>query len=184
MKATGILRKEHRAIEYLLAGMEMQAARLQSGSAVRTEFFLDAVVFLRQFVDECHQRKEEETLLVALMDGGLAKDGGPVAEMLAEHAQAQELTRNIEKNARVVLGGGTNARADLARDAQAYVSLLTRHFQKEEGELFPLAERLIPAGVQADLDAEYERIESGYVDAGVHDKYYGLAEKLANEATG
>jgi hemerythrin-like domain-containing protein len=184
MKATGILCKEHRVIEYLLAAMEIQAARLQSGSAVRTEFFLDAAIFLRQFIDECHQRKEEETLVVALMDAGLAKDSGPIAEMLVEHAQAQEFTRNIEKNARIVLGGGTNARADLARDAAGYVSLLTQHFKKEEDELFPLAEQLIPAEVQAELDAEFERIESGYVDAGVHDRYYGMAEKLANETTG
>ncbi len=184
MKATGILTKEHRAIEYLLAAMEIQAARLQSGSAVRVEFFLDAVVFLRQFVDECHQRKEEDTLLVALIDAGLAKDSGPVTNLLADHAQAQEFTREIEKNARIVIGGGTNSREDLARCAQGYVSLLTHHFRKEEDELFPSAERLIPAGDQAELDAEFERIESGYLETGLHDKYYGLAEKLANEVTG
>jgi hemerythrin-like domain-containing protein len=184
MKATGILGKEHRAIEYLLAAMEMQAARLQTDAAVRNEFFLESLVFLREFVEECHQRQEEETLLVALLDAGLTRDSRLIAEMLAEHAQAQEFTRNIEKNARIVLGGGAEARTDLARDAQGYVSLLLRNFRREEEELFPLAERTIPEDVQAELDAEFERIENGYVEAGVHDKYYGMAEKLADEVGG
>jgi hemerythrin-like domain-containing protein len=182
MKATGILSKEHRAIEYLLAAMEMQAARLQSGAAVRPEFFLDAIVFLREFVDERHARKEEETLLVLLMDAGSPKDSGPIAEILAGNARAREITRNIEKNAQIVLGGGAGARADLARDATEYVTLLTRHIRSEETALFPLAEQMIPAGAQAELDAEFDRIENDYLEAGVHDKYYGIAEKLAEEA--
>jgi len=184
MRATSILMEEHRVIEYALAAMEMQAARLQSGSAVRTEFFLDAVNFLRNFVDVCHHRKEEETLFVALIDAGLAKDSGPIAEVLAEHEQGRELTRNIEKAVRVALGGGLTARAELAQHAEGYVALLNRHMRKEDQELFPMAEQLIPANVQADLAAEFERIESGYVEAGVHDTYYGLAEALAKEATG
>jgi hemerythrin-like domain-containing protein len=184
MKATGILSKEHRAIEYLLAAMEMQAARLQSGAAVRTEFFLDALVFLREFVDERHARKEEETLLVVLMDAGSPKDSRPIAAILADHAKAREITRHIGKNAQIVLGGGDGARAGLARDAAEYVSLLSQHIRREEAELFPLAEQIIPAGAQAELDAEFERIENAYLEAGVHDKYYAIAEKLADEAAG
>ncbi len=182
MKATVILVEEHRAIEYLLAAIEIQSARLPAGTPVRMEFFLEAAVFLHQFVEDCHQRKEEDTLLVALIDAGLAKDNGPVADVLSEHARAQELTRDIEKYARVVLGGGTGARTDLVRCAEEYISLLTRHIRTEDEELFPLANRMIPDEIRAELDANFERIESGYVEAGLHDKYYGLAEKLANEA--
>jgi hemerythrin-like domain-containing protein len=184
MKATGILGLEHRAIEHLLAAMEIQAARLQSDAPIRTDFFLEAVVFLREFVRNRHQQKEEETVLVALIDAGLAKDGEPISKILAEHSKARESIHTIEKHARILHGGGTGARADLSREVSGYVSMLTDHIRREDAELFPMAERLIPADVQTDLDAEYERIESLYVEAGVHDKYYGIAERLANETYG
>src|SRR4030042_4385228 len=117
------------------------------------------------------------------MEAGMAKDSGPIAELLADHARAREFWQAIEKNARIVLGGGTNARLELARQAAGYVALLTGHIRAEEQNLFPSLQ-LIPTDVQAELAPEFERIESAYVEAGIHDTYYGLAEKLANEAAG
>jgi hemerythrin-like domain-containing protein len=182
MKAIGILKEEHRAIEYLLGALEFQAARLPGDAPIRIEFFLDAAVFLREFVEDRHQRKEEDTILVALVDAGLVRDGGPIAEVLAAHAKSQELVREIEKQARIVLGGGASARTELARDAVEYVTLLTQHIHQEDEKVFPLADTMIPMGIQDELDAYFDRIESAYVEAGLHDKYYGLAEKLAIEA--
>ncbi len=184
MKATEILRKEHRAIEYLLAAVEIQARRLPAGGPVRIPFFTEAAVFFREFVEDCHQRKEEDMLLVAVIDAGQPRGSGPVAEALAQHAGEQALLREIEKHARTAQGGGEAGRAALSRCAAEFVSLLTRHIRLEEDTLFPLAERAIPADVQNELDGHFDRIERGYVEAGLHDTYYGLAEKLAEEASG
>ncbi|OGO08280.1 MAG: hypothetical protein A3K46_00235, partial [Chloroflexi bacterium RBG_13_60_9] len=155
MEATKVLKDEHRVIEFFLGALEIQAARLQSESPVRPEFFLDAIVFMRDFVDERHQRKEEETLCVALIEAGMAKDSGPIAELLADHARAREFWQAIEKHARILLGGGTNARLELARQAAGYVALLTGHIRAEEQNLFPSLQ-LIPTDVQAELAAEFE----------------------------
>ncbi|OGO09885.1 MAG: hypothetical protein A3K46_02580 [Chloroflexi bacterium RBG_13_60_9] len=184
MDATSILMEEHRIIEHVLAAMEIQAARLQGESAVRTEFFLDAVDFFRNFVDGCHHRKEEEALFVALIDAGLTKDNSPIGILIAEHEQGREYNRKIEKAARIVIGGGSEARAELAQTTEEYVSLLYQHIQKEDGELFPKADELIPAEVQDELAAEFKRIEKEEIETGVHEKYHKLAETLADEASG
>src|SRR4030042_797359 len=71
------------------------------------------------------------------MEAGMAKDSGPIAELLAEHARAREFWQSIEKHARIVLGGGTNTRLELARQAAGYVALLTGHIRAGEKNLFP-----------------------------------------------
>jgi hemerythrin-like domain-containing protein len=111
VRAICILGRERRVIGYLPAAIEIQPARLQSQPPVCTEFFRDALLFLRSFIDE-------------------------------------------------------------------------RRIRKEEDELFPSAEERIPAGGQTELDSDFARCENESEEAGVHDQYYGLAEKPANETAG
>ena len=182
MEATNILMEEHRLIELMLTALETQAGRLKSGAAVRTGFFLEAVDFIRNFADGCHHRKEEGALFPALAAAGLSKDSGPVAVMLTEHEQGRGFNRGMEQAARSMEAGNAGGRADLVRNALGYVALLRQHIQKEDSVLFPMADRLIPAGAREKLSVEFERIEREETGAGVHEKYHTLAEAMVKEA--
>jgi len=182
MRSTEILMEEHRLILHLIAALEAQAGKLQSGSPVRAGFFLDAVDFVRNFADGCHHKKEEGALFPAMLKAGLPKDGGPVAVMLAEHEQGRQFNRGMERAARAIETGDPGARTDLAKNALGYVSLLRQHIQKEDEMLFPMADRMIPAGVQSELAGEFERIEREETGDGVHEKYHALAEAMVREA--
>lgn len=182
MKATQILMEEHRVIAVVLDALENQSRNLQNGKAVRIEFFLDAADFIRNFADGCHHRKEEGVLFPAMIAAGMAKESGPVAAMLAEHEQGRAFTRAFAAAAARYQGGETAAAKDVIRSAQDYVILLRQHIQKEDGVLFPMADRVIPADSQEKVAAEFDRVEREETGAGVHEKYHGLAEKLAAEA--
>ena len=62
IKATDILKNDHRVIERVLGALEMGSARLRSGHPVRPGFFLDAADFIRGFADGWHHCKEERVL--------------------------------------------------------------------------------------------------------------------------
>jgi hemerythrin-like domain-containing protein len=62
MKATNVLSEEHRVIERVLNTLEAGAGKLESGQAVRPEFFLSATDFIKGFADGCHHMKEEGVL--------------------------------------------------------------------------------------------------------------------------
>ncbi len=184
MKATDILMNEHRLIERVLDALEDRAQTLQKGAAVRTGFFLDAVDFIRNFADGCHHRKEEGALFPAMIAAGIPKEGGPIAVMLGEHEQGREFNRGMEKAARAIQAGSLAERDELIRNALGYVALLRQHIQKEDGILFPMADRSIPTVAQNNLAVEFDRIEREETGAGVHEKFHAMAETLAKEAAG
>ncbi len=59
MGATEELMTEHRAIERMLAVLEVAAQRLEGGQRVRPGMLREAVDFVQNFADKCHHGKEE-----------------------------------------------------------------------------------------------------------------------------
>ena len=87
MQATSVLMDEHRIIERMLGDLELASERLASGAPIRPGFFLDAAEFVKGFADGCHHRKEEGVLFPAMELAGVAREGGPIGVMLAEHEE-------------------------------------------------------------------------------------------------
>ena len=181
MEATEILMAEHRVIERVLGTLETAARQVEGGQPVRPGFFLDAADFVKGFADGCHHRKEENVLFTTLAEYGLPPKGGPIAVMLAEHEQGRAYIRALRAAATRWGDGEAAARPDVVSAARGYASLLRGHIAKEDGVLFPMADRLIPGDRQAQVSADFERVEHEETGAGVHEKYLALADSLAAE---
>jgi hemerythrin-like domain-containing protein len=181
MKATQILMEEHRVIERVLAALETGAQRLEHGEGIRAGFFLDAADFVKGFADGCHHKKEEGVLFKALVASGLPAENGPIAVMLADHEQGRAYTRAMRQAAQKLELGDLAARGEIVQSARGYVSLLRQHIAKEDGVLFPLADRVIPPPAQDQVAEGFEHVEHEETGAGVHEKYLALAEALEKE---
>ena len=191
MQATDILMSEHRVIERVITSLETAAAHLERGENVRPGFFLDAAGFVKGFADGCHHLKEEGALFPTLVAYGMPQRSGPIAVMLAEHEQGRAYIRGLREAATSLEAAGpaaspsadaTAARKAVVANAQGYARLLRDHIAKEDGVLFPMAEEVIPAGKQAAVVEEFERVEHEETGEGVHEKYLALAGKLEQEA--
>ena len=181
MQATDILMSEHRVIERVIASLEKATQRLEQGGSVQPEFFLDAAQFIKGFADGCHHKKEEGVLFKAMVANGMPSEGGPVSVMLAEHEQGRIFTRGMRAAAEKLQAGDESARAAVIQNARGYAALLRQHISKEDGVLFPMADRVIPLAEQAQVYAGFERVEHEETGEGVHEKYLALAEKLEKQ---
>ncbi|HEY3291637.1 MAG TPA: hemerythrin domain-containing protein [Anaerolineae bacterium] len=181
MKATQILMDEHRVIERVITSIENGAQRLETGGAIKPEFFIEASDFIKGFADGCHHKKEEGVLFKAMVDNGLPLENGPVAMMLMEHEQGRQFTRAMRAAAEKLEAGDTSARTEVIRNARGYATLLRQHILKEDGVLFPMADRVIPLSQQWKVEDGFEHVEHEETGAGVHEKYLALAERLESE---
>lgn len=181
MKATEILMEEHRVIERVLNTLETAAERLARGLAVHPDFFLQATEFIKGFADGCHHKKEEGVLFPTMVAHGMPSQSGPIAVMLTEHEQGRAYTRAMRSAAQRLLDGETEARAELIRNARAYVALLRQHIAKEDGVLFPMANQVIPFERQNQVALDFEKVEHEETGEGVHQKYLALAQALEKE---
>ncbi len=182
MDATKILMGEHRVIERVLSSVEAGARRLEAGQAMRAGFFIEAAEFIKGFADGCHHNKEEGVLFPAMESAGVAREGGPIGVMLAEHEEGRKFTRAMRAAAERLAGGDEAARFDVVKNASGYVALLRQHIAKEDGVLFPMADRVIQGGQQVEVDEAFERIVREETEQGVNEKYMTLADALERDA--
>lgn len=157
---TQTLVDEHQLILRLLALLERNAPRTAAGSHTDYQFYLDGVDFIRHYADRYHHAKEEDVLFAALVANGMPRDHSPVAAMLLEHDQGRAYVRAMEQAAKEAQSGSVAARQTLADNALAYAALLREHISKEDDILYPLAERLLPPAMRAEIIQGYQAAEA------------------------
>jgi hemerythrin-like domain-containing protein len=180
MSATNELRTEHRAIERMLAILEAAAQRLEQGERVRPEVFRQAVDFVRNFADRCHHAKEEQNLFPRLEARGVPRQG-PIGVMLFEHEEGRAFVGAIAGAIDAYESNGLSAAAVIAENARGYADLLRGHIAKEDNVLFPMADRVLSAADQAELEQRFEQIETERMGPGVHERYHRLLDELERE---
>ncbi|HEX9078411.1 MAG TPA: hemerythrin domain-containing protein [Desulfuromonadaceae bacterium] len=157
---TQALMAEHRLILRMLDLLERKAARTAEGGPTDWQFYLDGVDFIRNYADRFHHAKEEDVLFEALVHNGMPREHSPVAAMLLEHEQGRAHVRALETAAREALAGLPGREAAIVEHARAYAALLREHIAKEDGILYPLAERLIPDTLRDGILAGYREAEA------------------------
>jgi hemerythrin-like domain-containing protein len=178
-QATDVLRQEHDAILRMLETTEETTRQLAAGTRVEPRVLDGLLEFFRLFADRCHHGKEEDLLFPLLEKKGLPRYGGPIGVMLVEHDQGRALVQQMAAAAEDYKAGRADAASRWAIAARGYVPLLRQHIAKENDVLFVMAERLLSADEQAQLAAEFERVEQEKLGAGTHARLHALMEELS-----
>jgi hemerythrin-like domain-containing protein len=181
MKATTILKLEHREIERVLAALEEACDRLEAGRPPGPLFFEQAMDFIRTFADRCHHHKEEDLLFTTMVERGFAREGGPIAVMLAEHEQGRAEVRRLSAAVARMGAGEEGTEAELVASARAYVALLSDHIRKEDLVLYPLADSVLTPADDEELVRRFDEVDAE-LGHKAHERYTHLATSLAQQA--
>jgi len=176
MQPTEDLMTEHRAIERMLAILEAISGRLEEGEATDARHLEQIIEFLQVFGDRCHHAKEEDLLLPAMEDAGVPREG-LIAALIAEHEESRGHVRGIADGLASLRVGDAGA-SRIVEHAGAYVRLIRAHIAKEDGELYPLADRVLSDPRQEALEEGFERIEHDVIGAGRHEAFHALLDEL------
>lgn len=150
MHPLDILVREHALV---MLGLDLLDRAALAGERVRGAELTRLLDFFGSFLDEHHHVKEELELFPAMIDAGFPAHGGPLATMLAEHDRGRSLAGSMR---RAIHGD----RERFAASAGTYSSLMRAHVEKENGVLFPMAERFVQSATLAHLGERW-RSEGG-----------------------
>ena len=156
---TQTLVDEHRLILRMIALLEQNAPRTAAGQYTNWQFYLDGIDFIRQYADRFHHAKEEDVLFEALVANGMPREHSPVAAMLMEHDQGRAFVKGLEEAVREAQAGRTGSYQAIADNALGYADLLKDHIAKEDGVLYPLAERVLPEEMRQGILQGYQTAE-------------------------
>jgi hemerythrin-like domain-containing protein len=100
--------------------------------------------------------------------------------MVLEHEQGRQFVKGMADNIEAASNGEPSALEAYVSAARGYVQLLRAHIKKEDGVLFPMADRVFSDDDQQKLLATFDKVESEHMGEGTHDKYLRIAESLAD----
>lgn len=181
MEPTTILSNEHRVIEIMLDCIDRIARRARKDHKLDGSDAEDVIDFIRNFADRCHHGKEEDHLFRTLTEKGMPTEEGPIGAMLSEHEQGRALVRGMAENIENGTKGDRRALEQFAEHSENYVALLRAHIRKEDGVLFPMAERFLTVEERQELTETFGRVEHEDMGEGTHERYIELVKALAHK---
>jgi DUF438 domain-containing protein len=137
----------------------------------------DALDYFQNYVDACHNKKEENHLFPLIESRGIPRAGGPLAVMLGEHDEGRTLLPRLVEAGEAYLGGDRSVLPQLHDLFIQYSSLLSNHFWKENDILYPMARRVMTEADAAAVVAGIEQTEASF-GADTRARYYALAERI------
>ena len=177
-RPTDVLKQEHRVIERVLDATEQMLEQ----PTIDKAFMLSVIDFVRNFADGCHHHKEEDALFPMLEQAGVPREGGPIGCMLSEHEMGRLLIRTISESLDPAVAGRAEAIQAVQQAARQYISLLRMHINKEDTVLFAVADHVLDKQHQTELMASLDRTELIENEAGKHERYVALADRLYKQA--
>ncbi len=147
--ATEELMREHGLIRRLLAVYDEMARRLQCCQEMPTHTWRQAVDLAREFLQEHHEKLEEEGLFSAFEKAGQLL--ALVKILRGQHEAGRKIIDYLRREPQPGTGRNFVQRAQL----EAYLSLFTRmyrsHAAREDTVLFPAARAVLTPAAFADL---------------------------------
>jgi hemerythrin-like domain-containing protein len=159
LRATDNLRSDHVLVERGAALLACIAREVRTGSSFPAADCAVALRFLREFVVGVHLHKQASVVLPALAMRGDDAMAQTVGDVLRLHDEVIELAHSLVLFWEPVARLSLEERLGFADTVDAVVARLARLRARDERELLPAADALVPADDQLDWLAQFERIE-------------------------
>ncbi len=179
MNGIELMVEEHKLIKRMLEILRKASYKAILTSEISYDDFADMIDFVRKYADDHHHGKEEHFLF-----NEMVKHGGPAAEklvthgMLVEHDLGRLHMAELEKALALHREGNAESIVDIIANAVSYTHLLHRHIDKEDGVVYPFAERSLDRALLTSINASCEDFEKGQEEKGIPKKYTEMVERL------
>jgi hemerythrin-like domain-containing protein len=148
------LMREHGVLRRILLVYQEAVGRLGTDDAAALGVIGGAAALVRRFVEEYHEKLEENFVLPSLeKQGKLAELTGVIR---AQHAAGRKLTESILQNAKPGKLPTVDQRRTLVATIQAFARMYAAHAAWEDTELFPVYRGLFS---EAELDKLGDKFE-------------------------
>jgi hemerythrin-like domain-containing protein len=154
------LMREHGVLNRILLVYEESIRRLEAGVELPPDAVNGAAGIIRRFVEDYHEKLEEEHLFPRFVKAATLAD---LVEVLrAQHEAGRRLTADILALATAAVtttAGDARTRQTLVSRLRSFVRMYRPHEAREDTVLFPALHRLIPEREYRALGDRFERRE-------------------------
>ncbi len=180
---TGVMEELHRDHVHfarLLPILEEELDVLHAAGSPDYQLALDIMHYMTQYPDLFHHPREDVVFeRMLLRDPSLS---GVLGELLRDHQRLAKIGSDFHDILAGVLEGAIMSREELDRRGRDYLNAMNSHMDVEEGEVFPLAEKLLDDRDWAAVEDAMGRREDPLFGTLVEARYEDLFEYLKRSA--
>ncbi len=137
MKPIGILMREHRFIERMIAGLEIERDSIQASGKVRHDFLATAVDFFHVYGDKSHHGKEEDILFRRFSGKPLSIEHRRTMSLLIDdHSIMRSYIRMLDGGRERSLRNSPGASREIIETIEKIRLLYAKHIETEEKHFF------------------------------------------------
>ena len=151
------LMREHGALNRILLIYDEAVARIDAKKEFPPEVLVSAAGIVRRFIEEYHEKLEEDHLFPRFEKAGKLTD--LVSVLRQQHAAGRSLTRLIETNSTLPALRNATQRAQLRKNLRLFVRMYRPHEAREDTILFPALHTLIDPNDYEELGDQFESKE-------------------------
>jgi hemerythrin-like domain-containing protein len=143
VSATEDLMREHGILRRLLLVYGEAIRRIDAKQELKAESISQAGEIIRGFIENYHERDEEEYIFPRLRKAGKMTD--LVAVLVAQHQAGRQLTAEILKRATTAGLASPGERGKLTESMRLFIRMYEPHSAREDTVLFPAFRELVGA---------------------------------------
>jgi hemerythrin-like domain-containing protein len=151
------LMREHGVLNRVLLIYEEGLRRLRAKEEVPPEVFDKSAMLVRKFVEDYHEKLEENFIFPEFEKAGKLTD--LVNVLKAQHQAGRNVTDVILCNAAAAQFRKEDARQELVRSCEAFIRMYRPHEAREDTVLFPALHKIVTAKRLKELGEQFEKEE-------------------------
>ena len=155
--ATEDLMREHGVLNRVLLIYEEGLRRIHAKEDVAPEMFQKPAMLVRKFVEEYHEKLEENHIFPEFEKRKKLVD--LVKVLRAQHEAGRKVTDVILRNATGDRFGKEDARAELIAACQGFIRMYRPHEAREDTVLFPALHKIVSSSQLKELGEKFEKEE-------------------------
>jgi len=171
---------EHVNFSRLLNLFDDQLSLFHGGSTPDYELMLNIMFYMTHYSDVLHHPKED--LVFAKIKEREHSVARTVDDLAAQHAyigkSGQDLVRRLDD----IVNGAITSRESIESAARDYVDTLRHHMRIEEGEILPLAAKLLTPRDWTAIHTAIGRVDDPLFGKHPEGRYLELQQQIARQA--
>jgi len=169
----GLLMKEHRLIEELVSGIQLELTREKDQKSVNFVFLETSIDFFRTYADRCHHGKEENILFCDLKKKQLSAEVARIMqELIEEHVYARKTVGELETAKAEFAQGIAESLSEIMGALQKLIDFYPKHIAKEDKEFFYPAMAVFSTEEQEKMMQEFWEFDRQLI----HEKYQAIVK--------
>jgi rubredoxin/hemerythrin-like domain-containing protein len=165
--------KEHRLIEEMVQGVQLELSREKEQKTVNFPFLETAIDFFRTYADRTHHGKEENILFRDLAKKPLsAEHAKTMQELIQEHIYARKTVTELEAAKGAFAQGNAESLEEIENILQKLAVFYPKHIEKEDKQFFYPTMAYFTAAEQEKMMQEFYEFDRELI----HEKYQTITE--------